>query len=307
MKRNYYEINENSAKTAHDMMSMSNYLMGNKTNSYRNSVNEVYDLAEKIIEKRPAEEDRLQSLADRYSKNLAKYYNEDSRIGCMCPSVMISGPANFPVRKKEKQNTAWEKNHEFYNKVESIKQKIISIYHGKEIIRSGDEDAIERLEEKLEGLKEFQEEMKSANKAIRLKDIEKGNAQLKDMGYTDKQIEELRKPDFAGRVGYPNYQLANNNANIHRIEGRIAELKRAKEKGTVDQECKHCKIVENTEIMRLQLFFDGKPEPEVRDILKSNGFKWAPSQEAWQRQLTTNAKYALKSVLKELDELEKAE
>ena len=32
---------------------------------------------------------------------------------------------------------------------------------------------------------------------------------------------------------------------------------------------------ENEWRMRLQLIFDGKPEPEVRDILKSNGFKWA--------------------------------
>ena len=43
--------------------------------------------------------------------------------------------------------------------------------------------------------------------------------------------------------------------------------------------------------------FDGKPEEAVRNVLKANGFRWAPSQEAWQRQLTTNGKYALKRVL----------
>ena len=42
--------------------------------------------------------------------------------------------------------------------------------------------------------------------------------------------------------------------------------------------------------MRIQLFFEGKPEPEVRDILKSNGFRWAPSVGAWQRQLNNNGK-----------------
>ena len=31
--------------------------------------------------------------------------------------------------------------------------------------------------------------------------------------------------------------------------------------------------------------------------LKSHGFKWAPSKMAWQRQLTSNALYSLKSVL----------
>ena len=81
-------------------------------------------------------------------------------------------------------------------------------------------------------------------------------------------------------------------------------LKKVKEAGSQETECEFCKVVENTEIMRLQLIFDGKPEPEVRDILKSNGFRWAPSQGAWQRQLTNNAKYALKCVMKELKKLQ---
>ena len=61
------------------------------------------------------------------------------------------------------------------------------------------------------------------------------------------------------------------------------------------------KVVENTEIMRLQIIFDGKPDPEVRTVLKKNGFKWAPSQGAWQRLLNTSARYALNCVRKELE------
>lgn len=64
---------------------------------------------------------------------------------------------------------------------------------------------------------------------------------------------------------------------------------------------------ENVEAMRIQLFFEGKPEPEVRDILKSNGFRWAPSVGAWQRQLNNNGKYAVKRVIRELEEMEAAE
>ena len=43
---------------------------------------------------------------------------------------------------------------------------------------------------------------------------------------------------------------------------------------------------------RLQLFFDEKPTEEQRQELKHNGFKWAPSQGAWQRQLNRNAIFA---------------
>ena len=43
---------------------------------------------------------------------------------------------------------------------------------------------------------------------------------------------------------------------------------------------------------RLRLYFDEKPSEEQRSKLKCNGFKWAPSVGAWQRQLNDNAIYA---------------
>ena len=36
---------------------------------------------------------------------------------------------------------------------------------------------------------------------------------------------------------------------------------------------------------------------EVRDVLKSYGFRWAPSYSAWQRHLNSNGKHAAKKVL----------
>ena len=222
----------------------------------------------------------------------------------MCPSVMISGAGNFPVKKKERQLAAWERNHEFYQYVQGILAKIENILYGREIIKSDDERAIEKLEEKLEDMKKLQEDMKAANKALRLKDKEAGNDQLREIGYSEESIEELRKPDYLGRVGYPNFQLSNNNANIHRVEERLKRLKAVKERGSSEQEYKTFKVVENTEAMRYQIIFDGKPDAEIRTLLKSNGFKWAPSQGAWQRQITSNGKWALKKVVEKLKEME---
>lgn len=47
--------------------------------------------------------------------------------------------------------------------------------------------------------------------------------------------------------------------------------------------------------------FEGKPDEQTREVLKRNGFRWAPSQGAWQRQLTQNGKYAAAQVRKILD------
>lgn len=304
IERKYFTINESSARTAHDMMSMRDYAEGSTTAEYRSVVDKAYDLADKVAEKRPEEAERAYRLAERYSKKMAEYFNKESSIGMMCPSVMISGAGNFPVRKKEKQVAAWERNHQFYEYVQGILKKIESILYGREIIKSDDERAIEKLEEKLEDMKNLQEQMKAANKAIRLKDVEAGNDLLREMGYSEEAIKQLREPDFCGRLGYPDYQLSNNNANIHRVEERLKRLKAVKERGSSEQEYKTFKVVENTEAMRYQIIFDGKPDGKIRDLLKSNGFKWAPSQGAWQRQITSNGKYALGKVVEKLKEME---
>lgn len=59
-------------------------------------------------------------------------------------------------------------------------------------------------------------------------------------------------------------------------------------------------VIENADIMRLQLKFDGKPDADTRTVLKQNVFRWSPSNGVWQRQLTDNAKFALQRVIEEL-------
>lgn len=300
MEREYVKINEEAARTAQSMMSFSEYQIGTRTREYQECVNEVYDLAEKVIVRRGEKyRERAWNLAKRYAKNMGKYFNEESRIGCMCPSVMISGAGNFPVRKKEKQVKAFEKNHEYYNYCQTIRKKLSNLLYCKEIIKSDDENAIEALEEKIESLKEAQENMKEINKYYRKYKTLEGCDIL-----TEKHLRELQESMDRysyDRVPYPGWALQNNLANIKRCQQRVDELKKAKENGTSETDYGDFKVIENTEIMRIQIVFDGKPDEKIRTVLKGNGFKWAPSQGAWQRQLTANGKYALGRVIKELE------
>ena len=55
-------------------------------------------------------------------------------------------------------------------------------------------------------------------------------------------------------------------------------------------------IVKNAELNRLQIVFDEIPGEEIRDELKRNGFRWSPSNQAWQRQLTPNAEAAARRI-----------
>lgn len=304
MEKLFFTINELTARAAKEANSMSEYVDGSATSEYRSKVNHVYEIVERIEEKKPNLVEKAQHMAERYSRKLAEYYNAYYRNEASCPSILISGAGNFPVRKKEKQNSRRESLMNDWNYLESYAKKIEHLLTMEQPILSGDAQAIELLEEKLESLKENQEMMKAVNKAVKMKDTAKGDEILTDMGYSEKQIKNFREPDFCGRIGFPSYALQNNNANIKRVESRLNSLKAAKEKGNQESENKFFKTVENSDIMRLQLFFDGKPEDKVRDILKSNGFKWSPKNGCWQRQLTPNAKYALERVIKELEKLE---
>ncbi|MGX7703836.1 hypothetical protein [Methylobacterium sp. Gmos1] len=56
----------------------------------------------------------------------------------------------------------------------------------------------------------------------------------------------------------------------------------------------------SAEWQRVYFEFDGKPEDDVRDLLKRNGFKWTPSKGHWERLLTPNALAAAKRVAAQL-------
>lgn len=308
MERVYFSINEQMARAAKNANSFGDYVDGSATVEYRAYVDRVYNVVDRIAEEKPDLLERAISKAEWYSRKLAEYYNDYYRNEASCPSILISGGSNFPTKKKEKQNSRRDTLHKEWQYLEGYAQKITRLLAMEQPILSSDENAIELLEERLENLTDMQERMKAANKAIRLKDTEKGDEQLREMGYSEEEIRKLREPDFCGRVGYPDYALTNNNANIKRVKGRLESLKKEKSRETSENEVADLPgltVKENVEEMRLQLFFEDKPEPEVRDILKRQAFKWSPRNGCWQRQLTNNARWAAKQAIEGIENVRK--
>ncbi|MCL2856163.1 MAG: hypothetical protein FWE19_00365 [Oscillospiraceae bacterium] len=297
----YYEINEAAARRAKEANSYNAYKEGSATAEYRRAVDAAAAVAEtQKARVDPMYHDKIDSLLDTYSRKLAENMNKGFEIDARVPSIMIAGPSKFPTWKKEKQNAARDKNMRDWEHIQGLLDKVRSTGMGG--ISSDDPDAIEKLQEKLARLEEKHAVQKAANAYWRKHKTFEGCPGLSD--------EAAKKLNAQMETAFPWYKrngpfdLSSNNAEKKRLRERIATLEASAARaeshpdGTEDgYTFDGGRVVRNHAENRLQIIFDGKPDDDTRKILKSRGFKWAPSQGAWQRQLTSNAEFALKMVL----------
>ena len=85
---------------------------------------------------------------------------------------------------------------------------------------------------------------------------------------------------------------------------RALKTQERAESGGLKAETKLYKMNEDFEDGRIRFKFDGKPRQEIIDIMKSRGFRWSPSNKAWQRQNTPNGVWSAKKVMEELKQFE---
>lgn len=291
----YHQINEGQARSAKEMMSFYEYIPGTATDSYRRQVDEAYVIADRCKKRvDPMYHEKIDHLAARYAEKLAANLNDSYRIGTMCPSVMIAGASNFPVKKKERQNRAADRNMEEYNQIQGLLDKMRSVGHGG--ISSDDPAALDKLRKKLASLEKAQQTMKDVNAYYRKHKTLEGCPDL-----TPEQIAELTagmaRDWRANPKPFEAYNLSNNNANIRRIKERIEELeKRQTEEAPTGWAFEGGEVQMNQDDNRLQVFFEGKPDDDTRTELKGHGFRWSPKNGCWQRQLTDNAIHAAKKL-----------
>lgn len=298
MSVTYYPINEEAAKRAKEANSFNNYIDGSATLAYRRMVDKAVKIAEYQKERVDAEyHEKIDALLDSYARKLADNINQANAIDASVPSVMIAGASNFPVRKKEAQNRRRDANVAEYMRIQRILDKIQSTGTGG--ITSDDPRAREKLLKKLEEAEALQDKMKKVNAYFRKHGTLDGCPQLS---------EESKARLNAGMTSfdhapYPGWALSNNNANIRRMRARLDELDKEAARAAEapeDQTGQGYTIRENSEIGRIQILFDEKPDVDARVLLREHGFRWAPSQCAWQRMLNDNGRRAAKEVIKKI-------
>lgn len=254
---------------------------------------------------------------DAFLARYVRLWSAYQHAGMRTANWFVTGPANFPAARNQKriatQDRRYSELHAFVT--ESPARAVQRAKAAKRRALGADGLANEELaglKAKLADLERKHSEMKTTNAVIRRHKFKEGDGLQLSEALAREGI--VRNPNFCGMVLQPNYmgqggyeafQLSNANANIKRTRDRIAEVERKAERiasgAAPERIVNGVRVVEDTADDRLRLIFDGKPEPDIIAALKRRGFRWSPSNTAWQRQLTNNAREAAQGILAQME------
>lgn len=205
--------------------------------------------------------------AERYSELAEKNKERSEAAYASSRAIADNIPFGQPIlvghhsearsrRDANRIHNYMSKSVELDKKAEYYANKVKNIENSN-VISSDDPEAVQKLKDKLEGLYKRREDLKAQKKA-----------------------------------GTPieSFQFSNLSGNIVTVKKRIAYLEAQAKTPEVDLEINGTRVWVDKEDNRLKIEFTGIPSAEIRQELKSNGFRWSPTNKAWQRQPT---RYAL--------------
>jgi hypothetical protein len=229
---------------------------------------------------------RMRMLAKKAMERSDLYENSRKSISDFIPlgqPILIGHHSERRHRRDiERMHRYTEKSIEEYEKAKHYENRAVSA-ESNNSISSDDPDACDKLQAKIEGAEKLQNIMRSANKIYRKGNTPENIASLVALGLSETQAKAGFTPDFCGRIGFADYQLSNNNANISRMKKRLESLSRKPTESKETEMENGIKIVENSYENRVQIFFPGIPLINIRTFLKSHGFHWSKFNGCWQR------------------------
>lgn len=243
------------------------------------------------------QEEYISAYKQKFSSLLSSLSN--------CASAMITGPANFNHKRNEKANISYDNR---YKEFHEWRNRFIN--------------AMKRMKEAARPEEEKQDEVWQILKkdigrsADIIHEIDTGKSKgyhraLFVSGILNKvetfanhgNVEVVQKAvdfinEYNSKIKKPVITVRNKFFTLPEVAQRMKDkLQAVREQENKEMTFEGGILVWNYEEDRLQILFDDIPEESKRTELKSSGFRWSPTNKAWQRQLTSNAIRAAKRIL----------
>lgn len=233
---------------------------------------------------------RLEQCAENAERRAASAFDRadlrEEKSGIPMGQPILVGHHSERRHRKaiERADNAMRKGIEESEKAKYYARRADNAANGTAIM-SDDPDADNKLTLKIAHAEQLQAQMKACNAAIRKHAKDGPDSQvaaLVALGRTEAQARTLLEPDFCGRIGFADYQLTNNGANIRRMKERLERVTTAQATPETVIEGSNARFEDCPAENRVRLFYPGKPSEEIRSRLKHSGFRWSPTIGAWQ-------------------------
>ena len=253
-------------------------------------------------------EERKERKIERYGEQAEKARKEAEAQGKRARDIGSAIPFGQPIlvghhsegrhrSDLKKIEAAHRKSAEALDRAEYYEGKAEAA-EGNSAISGDDPEAVSRYRAKLEELQTSQERMKSVNAYWRKHGTLKGYPGLSDGAAAELDGKMERADSWVKKNGpFEEWRLKNNNAEIRRVKEKLEILARRDNIAEETVAFAGGELRVNVEANRVQFVFDGKPPEAARALLKKNGFRWAPSEGAWQQQKTLIAVRVAKDLI----------
>ncbi len=239
----------------------------------------------------------------RYKENYLRLYSAYLHAHSRCASPMITGPANFPVRRQQKRSQAADSRRDellaWREKARAAVEREVMESRPAEVVEDERWRALSRdIRGSLAEIAAIDEQGSPYTRASFVNSIAgkvERLARAGEVSLVEKAIDLIReyndahaKPAISARHGF--WALAETARAAKAHDDALDE-----EPGTV-VEGQGIRIVANRAADRVRIVFDAKPDEAMRAKLKGEGRRWSPSEEAWQRKMTNAAIYSAKKL-----------
>lgn len=211
-------------------------------------------------------------------------YHAQSR----CASSFITGPANFPVRKAQK---AWDSKDKAFDDFWHWRKKYINAVTRERTLSP--EAEIDKALERLQRLEAAKERGNILKKTLRDKKLS-NEQKVQILG----DIFPKSKPEDIESIVNDSSSTYEKVSTVYNVTTKIRETKKKIEVMKARIEAKNNQkdvyfkggkiFIENDRVI---IQHDEKPERDIIQAIKSNGFRYSPKFKSWVRKHTANARY----------------
>ena len=249
--------------------------------------------------KREARYMRLLTAADRAESEGKRQREESNRMASVIPlgqPILVGHYSEGRDRRyRERIHAKMRRGYELMQRADELRARAQAAQDNQAIF-SDDPDAVEKLTEKIERLEKRQELMKAANRLIRKED----RNGLRALGFSDANIQRLLTPDFCGRIGFADFELKNNNANIRRLKQRAEQVERRQAMEDKTEEIEGIRIEYSPSENRIRVRYPGRVDSDTFRQLRAHGFRVLRSEGdgAFSAYYNANALYFIRTYIK---------